>query len=373
MADDGELLIGGRRSQHGSHAVDHIRDARGRAGESAGGWNRGSAGQIPLRPDVPGGLPRNQRGPDGESQEMRRSGRSWLPSSMARRAKRFSRPQIRRASPPVRKTRRERAWMERTEPSPLIISRMLTGDSGQFLVEELGTMAVADLQALRQTLDDLDETDGNVTLEQEGTSARLDVTVTRTVDGNGTDFEFDQGNGTSAVHGQVHLTADVSLHLVIGVHDHGFYVDTSSGAQPRLTVDRFAVDPNEPISGQGNVGLLTGEITAGTITFDPSLQVTVNLANPGGDALPFGSSGVVGLRPRTEPKRHRDLDHDREQLRLDRRRHPVPWHPRGRADDLQPRLRLGRTSPTRAARPPRVERWPVIAPPSSDRLGGRLR
>ncbi|HAM72036.1 MAG TPA: hypothetical protein DCM86_10370, partial [Verrucomicrobiales bacterium] len=155
-----------------------------------------------------------------------------------------------------------------------ILGRLLGDD----LLARIGSSSLSSLEALRQALDDLDGTDGNVKLWQTGGGFLFDVTVARTVDG-GTALDLEAFGGALSLKGDIHLSADVALHLVFGADAQGFYLVPTAAGDHALALGNLKVDGS--LTATGDIGIISVSLSQATLSFDPSVQLTLDLTEPG--------------------------------------------------------------------------------------------
>lgn len=119
---------------------------------------------------------------------------------------------------------------------------------------------------LREQLDAIDLKSGNVTMIQTGGVTRFDTTITQRLAAHG-QIDLD-GNvfvenpdpplgdlslGDFALDAEADYSAELTLHVVLGVDERGFFIDTGSLAGPELTVSNVQV---ANITSAGRLGFL---------------------------------------------------------------------------------------------------------------------
>ncbi len=154
-----------------------------------------------------------------------------------------------------------------------------TGANG-FPLEEIGTQ-IDSPQALRDRLDALDDTIGNVTLTELGGVTTYDVCIETSLSGTA-DLGLDLLAGAIDVGGTVGVGVDVDVHLIFGEDPQGFFVDTQNSSGPEFLLRnlRFTGDAQ----AEGRIGFLGVTLSAAALTLDPSVQLSVDLADPQTDA-----------------------------------------------------------------------------------------
>src|SRR5262249_15587459 len=162
-----------------------------------------------------------------------------------------------------------------------LFTRLLQGGPHDFLVSQIGT-DIGDLGALRQALDDLDTTPGNVVLKTQGGVPRIDMTVARTFGGT-TSIDTSTLGDLVALTGEATFSIDVTLHLVFGVDDGGFFIDPSAVAGPELTLSNLQLLGD--ISASGRVGFLQVDLTDGSLQVAPGVSLGIDLVDPGVDPI----------------------------------------------------------------------------------------
>ncbi|MEJ2698044.1 MAG: OmpA family protein [Desulfuromonadales bacterium] len=163
-------------------------------------------------------------------------------------------------------------------------------EEGGLDLQQVGTSgSIDDPTALRQALDDLDGTPGNVS---------LDTTTDR--DGDGTpDISFDMqivgkeldgiiglavkadvrgGAGRVELNGAMEVTATVDLDIGFGVDGKGFFIVVTSLGDSAVRVRDIQVTGE--VSGSGRLGFLGVDIKAGTLALDPEVSIEFDLLDP---------------------------------------------------------------------------------------------
>ena len=160
-----------------------------------------------------------------------------------------------------------------------IIARLLESGLGGFRIEDIGSEEIPDFAALRQALDDLDEIEDNVVLTEAGGVTLFDVRVEKDVDG-AADLDINALGGAVTLRGNVDLEAEIKLHLVFGVDDQGFFIDTTAAGEPELTVNHLHV--HGEVSAAGHIGLVDLRLDEMEIDVDPSVSIALDIAHDGG-------------------------------------------------------------------------------------------
>ena len=171
-----------------------------------------------------------------------------------------------------------------------VLRRILEGVGG-FSITDIGN-SITTLDDLRNKLDGLDAIPDNVSYTQVGGVTRFDVEVKRTLDGKA-DLNLQAMDGAINVHGAVDISADVTMHLVFGTDDKGFFIDASGGAEPLLTVQNIAISGK--VDGGGEFGFLEVDLKNATMTVDPSVKLSVQLHEPGPDPYTGATDGLIRL------------------------------------------------------------------------------
>src|SRR5262249_18837714 len=124
---------------------------------------------------------------------------------------------------------------------PLQLLRRLLGEGPEgFDISDIGTV-ISDPEGLRQALDGFDGTPGNVTLTQTDDMLRYDVQVTdKTLSGTA-GLDLEALGGVVNVQGTATLSADVTLHIILGADDNGFFIDPESNPDPEFTIGNFQI------------------------------------------------------------------------------------------------------------------------------------
>ncbi|HAM71756.1 MAG TPA: hypothetical protein DCM86_08950, partial [Verrucomicrobiales bacterium] len=181
-----------------------------------------------------------------------------------------------------------------------LLRRLLKEDGGLDLGDVGTTQLVDTVEALRQALDDLDSTPGNVTLDTskdldgDGTpDALFDVRFTKGLDGEinlDVDSPVFNGAGSVRLGGRMEVSADVAAHLVFGVDGSGFFLKPTADAT--FTLGNLSV--NGVATGEGRLGFLGVEMKQATLAFDPQASISLNLvaSAPGGLIRPSDLFGA---------------------------------------------------------------------------------
>ncbi|MBK8118789.1 MAG: hypothetical protein IPK39_05865 [Sulfuritalea sp.] len=165
--------------------------------------------------------------------------------------------------------------------SDSILGRLLQGGPAGFLISQFDA-ASGDFESLRALLDGLDFTPGNVTLTETGGFATYDVRVERTFGGD-TSLDIAAFDGMLKVTGTATFSVDALLHVVIGVDEHGFFLDADAVTGPELVLDNISIVGD--ITATGRIGFLEVSLTAGSIELDPDVRVAIDLKEPGRDPI----------------------------------------------------------------------------------------
>lgn len=144
------------------------------------------------------------------------------------------------------------------------------------LLDDIGT-AITTPEALRDRLDQLDDTPGNVSMTDSNGVLRYELTVTKTLSGLG-DFDVELVGDAIELHGTWTLRADVTLHLVIGVDGQGFFVETQTGG-PELTIRNIRAAGEVHVDG--GLGFLGVSLQGATLATAPGVVIGLDLSDPG--------------------------------------------------------------------------------------------
>ena len=171
------------------------------------------------------------------------------------------------------------------------LARLFEEDEGGFDLGSLGT-SILDPNAIQQLFDGLDDTPGNVSYTQDGTQTLYDIRFTKTLDSM-SDLDLSLLGGSFTLKGDAQVSADIDVHLRLGVDDHGFFIDVSGGdADPILTVSHFSISGD--VAVEGLFGLLSLGLTDTSLISDPHVKLTVALHEPA-DSLGLPPDGRVRL------------------------------------------------------------------------------
>jgi hypothetical protein len=151
---------------------------------------------------------------------------------------------------------------------------------------------IADFDDLRRALDRADEIPGNVTLTEAGGVSTLDVQITRALSGRA-DVGVDVLGGALDVSGRVLMSADVDLHLVFGIDEHGFFIDAEAAGEPELTVRNLRVTGEAEIGG--TLGFISVRLDDVVLSTSAGTAITLDVLDRGRD--PFTGADDNRLRP----------------------------------------------------------------------------
>ncbi len=161
------------------------------------------------------------------------------------------------------------------------LRRLIETGTGAFDLGGIGGADIATYDALRDALDALDATGGNVSYTQVGDTTTFTAQVVKTLDGTADlDVGFDLFGGRVDLHGTMNISADVALNLQFGFDSEGFFVDTGASSQ-ELLVHNITLDGDAEAAGR--FGFLDVEAGVDSLTFDGDVQLAVDLQEPGGD------------------------------------------------------------------------------------------
>ena len=166
----------------------------------------------------------------------------------------------------------------------------MLNDSGEFQLSDIGT-SITTLSDLVTALDALDDTPGNVTTttNTDG-SVRLNIEVQKELEGN-SDLMLNADTDSVRINGDADIGAMVTFRAAIGVDSQGFFIDANGAPGPLLTIDHLQV--MKAPGGDGSVGALGVNLTDGSVTIDPMVQMAYSLHEPGADPVYGGTDGLV--------------------------------------------------------------------------------
>jgi hypothetical protein len=168
-----------------------------------------------------------------------------------------------------------------------LLDRLFEEGTGAFSLADIGT-TVTDPEAIRQLLDGLDGTPGNVTLTQTATDTRYDIRVHKPLDGTA-NLDLSLFGGSFSVNGTIDVSADIDLHLIVGVDAHGFYIDTADNPDPEISVGNLQISGD--VQASGFYGLLNVGLDDTTLAANVALGLTLHA--PPTDALGDPSNGFI--------------------------------------------------------------------------------
>ncbi len=170
-----------------------------------------------------------------------------------------------------------------------ILRRLIETGLGGFSLSDIGD-TIATTDALRERLDGLDDIPGNVVLTQIGDVTRYDVQVRKPLRGT-VDLDMEAFGGNLTLGGTLEISANLTLHLIVGVDARGFFIDAGGSPGAELLVDNFHVDGH--LEGRGRVGFLEVVLTGTTLTMDPDVRVSLDLREPGPDPFTGLTDGLI--------------------------------------------------------------------------------
>src|SRR5205807_2705351 len=165
---------------------------------------------------------------------------------------------------------------------PPVLQRIIETGTGAFDLS-----SVTSLDDLRDKLDALDDIPGNMSYTNANNVLRFDMTVQKTLSGQAL-LDVSALSGAVKLNGTLDLSADVTVHLIFGVDDSGFFIDPVSNSGPELIVSNVRVTGD--VTGEGQLGFLGVTLSGGTLTLDPGVKLTVKLHAPSND-----SNGLIRL------------------------------------------------------------------------------
>ena len=161
---------------------------------------------------------------------------------------------------------------------------------GLDLAQVASNGSIPDLNTLRQALDDLDSTDGNVSLdtttdrdedgipdiffELELVDSQLEGIVDLSVAAN-----LLGSAGQVELNGSVEIMMTIDLDLSFGVDSQGFFIAPNAATDPELTVRDMVVSGE--VAGNGRIGFLSVDLKSASLDLDPTVEIAVNLGDPG--------------------------------------------------------------------------------------------
>ena len=131
-------------------------------------------------------------------------------------------------------------------------------------------------EELRQRLDDIDDTDGNVTFTESDGVTRFNVEI-RTEIESLVELDVDALAGLIEYEGNFELESDVVLRLVLGIDDQGGFIDVDN-SDPEIVLSglEFKGSPN----AEGKVGFLGVSLGQSTFKVDPQVKIQIDLNEP---------------------------------------------------------------------------------------------
>ena len=171
-----------------------------------------------------------------------------------------------------------------------LFQRLLESGTGAFAIDAIGSTILTNA-ALRDALDGLDTTPGNVAFTVVGPETRFVMQIKKTLSGTAK-LAVNLFDGLLQLDGDLSVSADLTLNLVFGVDASGFFIETNASADPELAISNFQVAGT--VAGVGRFGFLEVRMDNASLTTDPDVKLGVNLLEPGPDAF----SGVTDGRLR---------------------------------------------------------------------------
>jgi len=177
------------------------------------------------------------------------------------------------------------------EGNDSIIARFLKNSPAGDFISEIGEV-INDFNALRNTLDGLDDIDDNVTYTEVDGVVTFDMAIERTFAGGG-EIDVNAFSGKLALSGEVTYSFDVDLHLAFGIDDAGFFIDTDAFVGPELHVSNLSLVGT--VEAVGRLGFIEVSLTDGTVTIDPGVSFSVDFHDPDIDPISGEAPGRLRL------------------------------------------------------------------------------
>ena len=171
-----------------------------------------------------------------------------------------------------------------------LFRRLIESGTGAFAIDAIGSTILTNA-ALRDALDGLDTTPGNVSFTVVGPETRFVMQIKKTLSGTAK-LAVNLFDGVLQLDGNLTISADITLNLVFGVDARGFFLETNASADPELYVSNFQVAGT--VAGVGRFGFLEVRMDNASLTTDPDVKLGINLLEPGPDSF----SGVTDGRLR---------------------------------------------------------------------------
>ncbi|MEX0642951.1 MAG: hypothetical protein WD468_09640 [Pirellulales bacterium] len=175
--------------------------------------------------------------------------------------------------------------------SGALLRRLIERGFGGFNLSEIGR-SIDTPEALRAKLDALDDISGNVTLTEQATTTRWDVGIRKSLSGDA-DFDFDALGGAVTLGGTIEITADVTIRLVFGVDERGFFIEAAGGGGPEVIIDNLRFGSH--VEAEGLFGILGVELRDARLTVDSDVRLAIDLREPGPDPFTGASDGLIRL------------------------------------------------------------------------------
>ncbi|RIK78198.1 MAG: hypothetical protein DCC68_15775 [Planctomycetota bacterium] len=164
-------------------------------------------------------------------------------------------------------------------PGRAILERMFTNGQTSLLLSDIGNPDLDTLDELEARLEALDDVPNNVSFTTDAAGLpQFNVAVKQRLTGSA-DLDLSVLNGRIGLRGSVETSADVTMNLVFGIDDRGFYIDTENGAS-RFTIGNFGIGK---ISALGRLGPVRVTAEAGTLTSDSDAHLEFAWRNPADD------------------------------------------------------------------------------------------
>jgi hypothetical protein len=157
------------------------------------------------------------------------------------------------------------------------LERTLESGPNGFSLGDIGTRisTLADLASALAALPG-----STVILTENPGETIYDVTLLTTLSGSvPVDVDLDFAGGAIQLSGSQTISADVEIHLVVGVDANSFFIDVNN-AFPELAVRN--IQTIGAVQGYGRIGFLEVSLSDAALTVDPNVAFTVNLAEPAG-------------------------------------------------------------------------------------------
>src|SRR5258706_1864613 len=152
-----------------------------------------------------------------------------------------------------------------------LLGKLFTNGDTELRFEDIASLTTKELE---QRLEALDDNPDNVFYDE--ATGRFDVTIAKNISGTA-DVDVSVLGGSVTLAGEVTISADITLHVVFGVDERGFFID-GGAVTNELVINHLAIGSD--LAAGGHFGFLDVEIGNFAVAFDPGIGVALDLTQP---------------------------------------------------------------------------------------------